>query len=81
LFRLAPRLVIAGWVALVTFLLLVEVRPLFQLDPRVVDISPFTHVPKLPGGELTMTPLVWLTAIAVAPTTIGLAGFRRRDVG
>jgi ABC-2 type transport system permease protein len=61
--------------------LLVEVGPLFQLDPRVVDISPFTHVPKLPGGELTMIPLVLLDAIAVARITIGLAEFRHRDVG
>lgn len=81
LFGLAPRLVTAGWVALVAFLLLVELGPLLALDPRVVDISLFTHVPKLPGGELTMTPLVWLTAIAVALTTIGLAGFRHRDIG
>lgn len=81
LFGLAPRLVMADWVALVAFLLLVELGPLFQLDLRVMDISPFTHVPKLPGGELAMTPLVWLTAISIMLTTIGLAAFRRRDIG
>jgi polyether ionophore transport system permease protein len=81
LFRLAPRLVISGWVAQVAFLLLVEVGPLFQLDPRVVGVSPCTHVPKLPSGEPTTIPLVLLNAIAVALITIGLAGFRRGDVG
>lgn len=81
LFGLAPRLVIVGWVVLAAFLLLGELGPLLQLDPHVMDISPFTHVPKLPGAELTLTPLIWLTTLAAALTAIGLAGFRRRDIG
>jgi ABC-2 type transport system permease protein len=46
-----------------------------------MDLSPFTHTPRLPGAELTATPLVWLTALAAALIATGLAGFRRRDVG
>ena len=30
---------------------------------------------------MTVTPLVWLLALAVALTAAGMAGFRRRDVG
>lgn len=81
LFGMAPRLVITGWVVLVVVLLLGELGTLLQLDPHLMDISPFTHVPKLPGSALTLTPLLWLTIVAAAFTTIGLAGFRRRDVG
>ncbi len=81
LFGVAPRWMALGWVILVGFLLLGELGPLFGLSPRVMDISPFSHIPRLPGGGLTATPLLWLTAAAALLIVIGLVGFRRRDVG
>jgi ABC-2 type transport system permease protein len=80
-FGLVPRWVQAGWAALVAFLLIGELGPLFSLDPRVMGISPFAHIPKLPGPPADLTPLIWLTVIAVALAMAGLEGFRRRDVG
>ncbi|MGE5827678.1 MAG: ABC transporter permease [Micromonosporaceae bacterium] len=79
-FGLAPRLVLAGWVALVVFVLLGEVGPLLRLDQRVMDVSPFAHVPRLPGAVLHVEPLVALAAVALALVAVGLVGFRRRDV-
>jgi ABC-2 type transport system permease protein len=81
LFGTAPRASTAVWAALVTCLLIGQLGPVLQLDQWVLDLSPFTHVPQLPGAELTWTPLLWLTALALALTVAGLAGFRRRDVG
>jgi ABC-2 type transport system permease protein len=51
-----------------------------QLSQWVLDISPFSHVPHLPGGHATATPFVILTLIAVLLAAAGLAGFRRRDL-
>jgi ABC-2 type transport system permease protein len=79
-FGLVPRLAAAGWVALTGFVLLGEVGPVLQLDQRVMDISPFTHVPKLPGATLHWTPILALAALTVVLLAVGLAGFRRRDV-
>lgn len=79
-FGLAPRLAIAGWAAMVAFLLLGELGPLLSLDQRVMDVSPFTHVPRLPGSALHATPVVALIAVAALLTAAGVAGFRRRDV-
>ncbi|GAB3413683.1 hypothetical protein [Flindersiella endophytica] len=62
-----------------TWVLVGIVAALFGLNQVVLDISPYAHVPKLPGGALTVTPLVWLTVVAAAPTAAGLVGFRRRD--
>lgn len=79
-FGFVPRAAAVGWVALVVFLLIGELGPLLGLDPWVMDISPYAHVPRLPGSELTAAPLVWLALVAAVLTAAGLAGFRRRDV-
>jgi ABC-2 type transport system permease protein len=80
-FGFAPRLVVAGWAALVGFLLLAEFGPLLEFDQWVMDISPYAHVPKIPGAEFTATPMVTLTALAALLIAAGLAGFRSRDIG
>ena len=46
--------------------MLLELGALFGLSQWIVDVSPFTHVPKLPGAAFTATPLLWLAVIAVA---------------
>jgi ABC-2 type transport system permease protein len=46
-----------------------------------MDVSPLTHVPKLPGGQLTGAPISWLVLVSVVLTGIGLIGFRWRDMG
>lgn len=80
LFGLVPRWSPVAWVFLVGFLLLGEFGSLFELNQRVMDISPYAHVPRLPGGEMSVSPLIWLAAIAVALLAAGVAGFRRRDI-
>ena len=81
LFGLVPRLVHGGWIVLIAFLLVAELGPLLRLDPIIMDVSPFAHVPKLPGGDVTASPLIVLATLAALLTIVGLAGFRRRDVG
>jgi ABC-2 type transport system permease protein len=80
-FGLAPRLAVASWAALIAFLLIDQLGEILQLDPRVLDVSPFTHVPKLPGADPAAAPLLSLTAIAAALAAAGLAGVRQRDIG
>jgi ABC-2 type transport system permease protein len=82
LFGLAPRSCVAGgWTALGIVFLMLFLGALLQLSHWVLDISPFTHVPKLPGGTVSAAPLVWLSLIALALAAVGLAGLRRRDIG
>jgi ABC-2 type transport system permease protein len=76
----APRFVVGAWVALVLCVLLGEIGSALGLPPRLLDVSPFTHVPKLPGGELAAAPLVWLTVVAAGLLVVAFAGLRRRDV-
>src|SRR5260370_37549161 len=55
--------------------------PPLQWPTWMMDISPFTQIPKLPGGTVSAKPLIWLCAIALTISTVGLVGLRRRDLG
>ncbi|HEY1484462.1 MAG TPA: ABC transporter permease, partial [Micromonosporaceae bacterium] len=81
LFGLAPRLSALAWAALVACLVVLEVGEILGLSQWALDISPFAHVPKLPGSTFQAMPLVWLTVVAAALAGAGLVGFRRRDIG
>jgi ABC-2 type transport system permease protein len=82
LFGLAPKASVAGgWTALGAVFLMLFLGAALQLPGWVLDISPFTHVPKLPGGAVSAAPLAWMSVIAVALAIAGLAGLRRRDIG
>jgi ABC-2 type transport system permease protein len=80
LFGLVPRAAPAAWGLLGASFLVGLLGPLLSLPDWVMDLSPFTHVPLLPAADLTVTPLIALTAVAAALVAGGLAGFRRRDV-
>lgn len=81
LFGLLPRATSAAWGVLAGCLLLGQVGPLLKLPQAVMDVSPFTHTPKLPGGGFDVLPVAALTAVAVAVAGAALLGFRRRDIG
>jgi len=82
LFGLLPRsCVAAGWTALGLAAALVVLGPTLRLSQWAQDISPFTHVPRLPGGSFTAEPLAWLSAAAAVLAAAGLLGLRRRDIG
>ena len=79
---LAPRASVAGgWTALGVVVLMLFLGAILQLSHWVLDVSPFTHVPKLPGGPVSVAPLVWLSVIALALAGAGLIGLRQRDIG
>lgn len=81
IFGLLPRLMSFNWAIYAAVAFIGFFGALFRFPEWVTDISPFAHVPKLPGAEITVAPLIWLTAIALALTVVGLTAFRLRDVG
>jgi ABC-2 type transport system permease protein len=81
LFGLLPRLAVPlAWTALGICIFVTFLGPLLELNQGLLDISPFTHIPKLPGGEFVAAPIGWLLVLVVGLTVAGVAGFRRRDV-
>ncbi len=82
LFGAAPRAVVAGaWTLLGFSLLLGLFGPALQIPGWAMDVSPFTHLPKLPGGAVDGWSLLALSLLAVALGAGGMVGFARRDVG
>jgi ABC-2 type transport system permease protein len=46
-----------------------------------MNISPFAHTPKMPGGTVAAGPLLMLAASAALLIAAGTLGFSRRDIG
>ena len=81
LFGVSVRAAAGSWVVLVACILLGELGPLLSLPQWVMDLSPFAHAPRLPGGPAPSRPLVALAVTAAVLVGLGLAALRRRDVG
>jgi ABC-2 type transport system permease protein len=80
LFGLLPRLAAASWAALGVLAFLVLLGPLLKLSQPILDLAPFSHLPKVPGATVSATPLLWLLAVTALLAAVGLGGLRRRDV-
>jgi ABC-2 type transport system permease protein len=75
-----PRGAAAAWALAGAVLLIGWVGPALDVPQAVLDVSPFGHLPKVPGGSMEWGPVVVLTGLAVVLVAAGLAGLRRRDM-
>ncbi|MFB6512203.1 ABC transporter permease [Streptomyces virginiae] len=76
-----PRYAAAAWAVAGGALALGWVGPALDLPQAVLNLSPFAHLPRLPGAQdLDAAPLLALTALAVTLTAAGLGALRRRDM-
>ncbi len=80
LYGVFPKAVAAAWAVAGLSLALGWIGPALELPRPVMNLSPFGHLPKLPGTAMEWTPVVVLTLGAVALVGAGLAGLRRRDL-
>ncbi|GAA4304540.1 ABC transporter membrane-spanning protein [Streptomyces venetus] len=75
-----PRAAVATWGVAGAVLLIGWVGPALDAPRAVLDVSPFGHLPKLPGGQMEWGPVLVLLGLAVVLVATGLAGLRRRDM-
>jgi ABC-2 type transport system permease protein len=80
IFGLLPRLSLAAWAAPAICLLILLVGQTLQLNHYLLDISPFTHIPHVPGGNVPALPLVTLTVLAAVLAVLGGVALRHRNV-
>ncbi|WP_330331266.1 ABC transporter permease [Streptomyces sp. NBC_00536] len=76
-----PRFAVAAWAVAGAALALGWVGPALNLPQAALDLSPFAHLPRLPGPEaVEWIPVLALTGLAALLTVAGLAALRRRDM-
>jgi ABC-2 type transport system permease protein len=81
LFGLRPQWTSAVWGLVGLLVLISYLGPALNAGQWLLDLSPFTHVPRLPGGTLRAAPLLWLSLLSGLLTAAGLLGLHRRDLG
>ena len=69
-----------AWGGLAVAFGLGELGSTVGLPTWLIEVSPFAHVPQMPGGQFELAPTVVLTAIAAGITGLAFAAYRRRDV-
>jgi len=80
LYGWAPRFAGLAWVVVAWSFVVGMFGSMLGLSDAVRSLSPFEHVPLMPGGVVEAGPLLALTGVAAALVVAGFAGFRRRDV-
>ncbi|MBT2416960.1 ABC transporter permease [Streptomyces sp. ISL-22] len=80
LYGVLPRAAMAAWGVAGAVLLIGWVGPALDVPQAVLDLSPFGHLPKLPGGGMEWGPVLVLLGLAAALVAVGLTGLRRRDM-
>ncbi len=80
LYGFVPALARAAWGLTGLCLAVGWIGPLTGAPDALLRISPFGHLPKLPGAGMEWTPVTVLLGLAVVLVGAGLAGLRRRDV-
>jgi polyether ionophore transport system permease protein len=80
-FGVAPKITSLAWAVFAAAAIVGEIGPLLNAPQWVMDLSPLTHSPKLPGGEVSVLPLSVLAVVAVVLLAAGVGGLRRRDIG
>jgi ABC-2 type transport system permease protein len=75
------RLSYLAWVILVVALVLGQLGELLGLPAWMIDLSPYSHVPRLPVEEMSWPPVLALTGLAGLVGAAAWWRYRARDIG
>jgi ABC-2 type transport system permease protein len=74
-----PRFAPLAWALLLVGFVVGELGPTMELPQWLLDLSPFTHLSQLPGGDFAALAAGVMTAIAAAFVAAGALAYQQRD--
>lgn len=80
LYGSAPATVGFAWALVFYAFFMGFFGPVLDLPQWVLNVSPFEHIPGIPGEDPVLMPLLVLTVVAVAAGLVALTSFRSRDL-
>jgi ABC-2 type transport system permease protein len=80
-YALLPRLTWPAFTVLGISALATLLGRSIRLSEWIIDLSPFSHLPQVPGPDVPAGPLVGLTVAGAILVAVGYVGFTRRDIG
>jgi ABC-2 type transport system permease protein len=80
-FALRSQWALLGWGVVVVFATLGQIGELLGLPQWVLDLSPYTHAPRMPLEAFRPGPALVLSAIAAALLVVSWLRYRSRDIG
>jgi ABC-2 type transport system permease protein len=80
LFGAVPRFTPVAWGTLVGFIAVFLLGSLANSPHWVLDLDPFSHIPRVGSDSFTATPPMWLLVLDAILITLGALAFRRRDL-
>ena len=75
-----PRGTTAAFAIYIAFVVLGEFGNLWRLPQWLMDLSPFAHSPRVPGGPVSGIAFLGLGLVAIAAAAVAFIGWRRRDI-
>jgi ABC-2 type transport system permease protein len=80
LFGCVPRFTPVAWGVLVAIIALYFLGSVAGMPQWILDLTPYGHLPRVPGEAFRATPVVWLLVVDALLCAVGLVAFRRRDL-
>ena len=80
MFAVTPAATSGAWGVLGACVVLDELGPTLHVPQWALDLSPFAHLAKLPGTQLTALPIAILVTVALLVNIAGFVIFRHRDL-
>jgi len=80
-FALRSRWALLGWALVVLFTTLSQVGELLDLPQWVLDLSPYSHAPRMPLEDFQPAPALVMTVLSVVLVLAAWQRYRTRDIG
>ncbi len=80
-FAVRSRWAVAGWGIVIVFATLGQIGELLGLPDWALDLSPYSHAPRMPLEDFETVPALVLTLIALALVAAAWQRYRTRDIG